>query len=125
MTYTYDLADSIGKTRLWATDTNISDAVYSDEELQVFLDACGDAPMLAAAAALENMGTDAAKLAIKTRQDTISTDPTEIPVQLREQAARLREQHAAQGAGTLTLVDPPDKIFELPKDPEIGNLNPW
>lgn len=125
MTLTYDLTTSIGKTRLYATDTDLSNAIFSDDELQVFLDGTGDAPMLAAAMALDTLAGDAAKLAIKTRQDSISTDPTEVPVQLRAQAERLREQYAANSAGALTVIDPPDAVFVLPNDPDTGNMDPW
>jgi hypothetical protein len=125
VTISYELTTDIGKTRLFATDTDVQDAIFFDEELQVFLDATGDAPMLAAAMALETIASDAAKLAVKTRQDVLSTDPTAIPAELRAQAKALREQYAANSAGSLTLVSPPDAVFVLPVAPEVGNMEPW
>lgn len=52
MTVTYDLTTDIGKIRLTIGDKNILAPVFTDEELQVFLDAEGSVN-LAAAGALE------------------------------------------------------------------------
>ena len=56
MTWTYDLTNDIGKVRLLISDTDIApvtDAHFSDEEIQVFLTMEGDSVNLAAADALE------------------------------------------------------------------------
>ncbi len=53
MTVTYDLTTNIGKVRLTIGDKDTADAVFSDEELQVFLDAESDNLNRAAANALE------------------------------------------------------------------------
>jgi len=56
MTWTYDLATDIGKVRLLISDTDIvpvTDAHFSDEEIQVFLTIEGSVN-LAAALALES-----------------------------------------------------------------------
>jgi len=56
MTWTYDITNDIGKVRLLISDTNIvpvTNAHFSDEELQYFLTANGDDVNLAAAMALE------------------------------------------------------------------------
>ena len=55
MAYTYDLATDIGKVRLLIGDTDITpttDAQFSDEEIQVFLD-LGGSVFMGAAKALE------------------------------------------------------------------------
>jgi len=59
MAYTYDLTTDIGKLRLLIGDTDIvptTDAHFSDEELQVFLD-LGGSILQAAAKALEAWAT--------------------------------------------------------------------
>ncbi len=65
MAHTYDLATDIGKVRLLIADTDITpttDAQFSDEELQVFLD-MGGSVLMGAAKALEAWAaTEAANL---------------------------------------------------------------
>ncbi|MCJ7828164.1 MAG: hypothetical protein MUP81_00290 [Dehalococcoidia bacterium] len=56
MTATYDLATDIGKVRLKIADTDIvpvTDAHFTDEELQVFLDEADDDILITSALALE------------------------------------------------------------------------
>ena len=55
MTFTYDVTTDIGKVRLLIKDTDITpttDAQFSDEEIQVFLD-MGGSVLMGAAKALE------------------------------------------------------------------------
>lgn len=54
MTFTYNLADSIGKVRLLISDTDVADAQFSDEEIQVFLTLASSSLLLAASYALES-----------------------------------------------------------------------
>ena len=56
MTATYDLTTNVGKVRLKIADTDVTpatDAHFTDEELQVFLDEADDDILLASALALE------------------------------------------------------------------------
>ena len=56
MAYTYDITDNIGKVRLLISDTDITpttDAQFSDEELQAFLDLASGSLLTAAGFALE------------------------------------------------------------------------
>ena len=53
MTATYDLTTNVGKVRLIIGDTNIANAVFTDEELTYFLTANSDSVNLAAASACE------------------------------------------------------------------------
>ena len=57
MTWTYDLTTLIGQVRLLIADTDIvpvTDAHFSDEEIQVFLTMAGSDTYLAAALALQS-----------------------------------------------------------------------
>ena len=53
MTLTYDLTTEIGKLRLMIGDTDLTDAKFTDEELQVFIDQASNSLNIAAALALE------------------------------------------------------------------------
>jgi len=56
MAHTYDLTTDIGKVRLYIGDRDITpttDAQFSDEEIQVFLDKAGSSILLASSFALE------------------------------------------------------------------------
>lgn len=53
MTTTYDISTNVGKVRLKIGDTNTSDAVFTDEEIGIFLTNNDDSINLAAAEALE------------------------------------------------------------------------
>ena len=57
MTATYDLTTNIGKVRLKIADTDVTpatDAHFTDEEIQVFLDEADDDILIASALALES-----------------------------------------------------------------------
>ena len=56
MTATYDLTTNVGKVRLKIADTDVTpstDAHFSDEEIEVFLDEADDDILIASALALE------------------------------------------------------------------------
>ena len=57
MTHTYDTTTNVGKVRLLIGDTDISpttDAQFTDEEIEAFLDMASDSVKLAASYALES-----------------------------------------------------------------------
>lgn len=97
MTYTYNLATPIGQARLHAGDTRIGPsaedsytAIFSDEEIQSFLDRAGADPMVAGAYALEAIAADQAKLAQKsTFGDGSQEDLSTLAASLGEQAMNL------------------------------------
>lgn len=136
MTVTYDLSTAVGKCRLLAADTDVSQPVFSDEEWQAFLDWSGENAHLAAASGLEAMATDASKVAIVTRRDSITTDPTQVGKMLRESAAALRVAATSALGGAGTFVESPDAVFIPGRTAagqdnaettatEGGNLEPW
>jgi len=53
MAATYDLTTSIGKVRLLISDTDVTDAQFTDEEITEFLTMASNSVNLAAALALE------------------------------------------------------------------------
>jgi hypothetical protein len=91
MTFTYDLETDIGKVRLAIPDRNASDATFSDEELQSFLDIEGDW-MRAAANALEVMAGDIAISVGDARVQNIETRGSNTSSALLKRAAQLRQR---------------------------------
>ena len=53
MTATYDITTDVGKVRLTTGDKDLTDVIFTDEEIQVFLDANSDSIALASADLLE------------------------------------------------------------------------
>ncbi len=93
-TYTYDTSTDIGQVRLYIGDTDIdptTDAYFSDEEIQVFLDAEGSV-LSAAALALEAMASSTARLAKLLKTINFTKDTRQAANDLRAQAQSLREK---------------------------------
>lgn len=94
MTITYNLANSIGKVRLYAQDTNTSNAAFTDEELQVFIDASPSSNLrMAAAWALRTLAFDTARqgrwMEAKVAVDAASEMAKKLAMWLEEQAASI------------------------------------
>lgn len=131
---TYDPTTALGKARLYAADTDTADAIFEDDEWTVFLDAEGQNPILAAALGLEVMAADAAKIAVITKNDVVSTDPTKVAQQLSDRAAALRSRAAASSSSTAVMAI--DRVFvpastatadasESQTETAGGNMEPW
>lgn len=130
--FTYDPATPLGKTRLFCLDTSRESFIYSDTELQVMLDTFQGSPMLAAAMAIDLFATDAAKVAIATKNDNQSTDPTKMPELLAARAKTLRSlatSDPAFVAGILSGVaqGAPDRIFTTDETDTdaLGTMTGW
>lgn len=94
-TYTYDLATDIGKIRLLISDTDmvpVTDAHFSDEELQVFLTIEGSVN-LAAALALESWAatysttTDSERIGDYSYAQNVTNKMLALAARLRSTAA--------------------------------------
>lgn len=101
MAFSYDLSTPIGKTRLYIPDKDEQAAVFSDEEIRIFLAENGGNHMLAAAAALEVVASDPQRLQQMARGG-ISETYTE-PSYLMTRAASLRTQAQATPYGTMVV----------------------
>jgi hypothetical protein len=134
MATTYSLSTDIGKCRLLASDTNVHNAIWDDDEWQAFLDFEGQSVLLAAALGLDTMAGDAAKVAIVTKNDAIGTDPSKVPGLLQAAAAALRTRASASSGSTAVVVT--DPVFVPSRTPTGqsdadtlastgGNQNPW
>lgn len=94
MTITYNLANSIGKVRLYAQDTNTSNAAFTDEELQVFIDASPSSNLrMAAAWALRTLAFDTARqgrwMEAKVGVDAAAEMAKKLAMWLESQAAAI------------------------------------
>ena len=90
MATTYDTATDIGKVRLYIGDTDITAALFTDEEIQVFLDQEGSINS-SAALALEVLASSEARLAQMIKTLNFTKDTRSAAKELRDQASRLRE----------------------------------
>lgn len=104
--FTYDLGTDIGKIRLRILDKDANRAVFTDDELQVFLDAEGGSWLLAAALALETMATDTKYLSKRVRLPDYEVDQTTIAAGLLAQASAIRQRVAESGeAGAFDIAE--------------------
>lgn len=104
MTFSTDVTTDIGKMRLIINDREVAYAIYSDEELQAFLDMAGDVRR-AAADALDAMASNQAMVLKVIRLQDLSTDGASVARALREHASRLREQADMADAASGELFD--------------------
>lgn len=91
MPTTYDTSNNIGKVRLYANDTNVSNAAFTDEELQVFIDQSPSSNLrLAAAWALRTLSFDTARQGrwaeAKVSVDAAASVAMKLAAWLEEQA---------------------------------------
>ncbi len=114
MTVTYVLSTNIGKMRLAIGDKTVSDPIFTDEELQVFLDNNGDDINLASADALEAW---AAQYGANVDSEHISnySYSQSIITKLLSMAKALRDK--AAGVPIVTWAEP-DLLFEDDEETE-------
>lgn len=102
MAATYVLTEDVGKVRLLISDTDTSNAVFEDDEIEAFLDMRDDNVKLAAATALRSLGGNAVFVRGKLRMLDLSTDaPAES-----EALAKLADRYEAEAdaAGVTAVV---------------------
>ncbi len=101
MTFTYDvgtLSGNLARVRLLIRDTDSDNAIFQDEEIDVFLSLEGDNLKRAAAMAYEVIaGNEAYIQKVQTVLNT-STDGAKLADALRAQAALWRKQAADEEA---------------------------
>lgn len=95
--FTYDLSTPVGRTRLFAADTDPEgltrtggDRTRTDAEIEALLLESGGDPRLAAAALLEGKAAEFASQALFVQQGSLSQDLRQRSRQLRDAAATLR-----------------------------------
>lgn len=96
MSANYDLNTDVGKVRLEIDDTQVNEpdrTLFSDEEIQVWLDREGSVE-LAAADALERIATSEALIGKRIKTLDLQTDGPAVAAALREHAQILRDRAA-------------------------------
>ena len=104
MSFTYDLSTDTGKVRAVIPDRTAATAVFSDEEIAVFL-AMEGGVFRAAALALETAGADTVLTQGVVRSLDVDLDGAAASRELRQRAVRLREQADAADARSGALFD--------------------
>lgn len=112
---TVDPATNIGMVRTLATDLDEAAPLFTDAQIQAFLDLEGSV-RLAAALALETIAVSEALVSKKIRTLDLQTDGPAVAKELRERAAVLRKQAAdadiAADVFTFDVVDYDPYFFD-------------
>jgi hypothetical protein len=103
VTFSYDLTTDIGKVRLNIPDTDSADAIFTDEEIQAFLDQEMSNIFFAAADACDTLATNQVYiLKVKTSGD-LQVNGAQVSAELRARAAALRDHgRSANGSSTVS-----------------------
>lgn len=91
MSFTYDLSTNVGKVRLLIGDTASGTALFTDEEIAVFLDLEQSNHRQAAAIALDRIALTQALLLKKIEMLDMKLDGPALAAELRAQAKQLRD----------------------------------
>lgn len=105
-----DVTTDPGKVRLLINDTGES-PVFSNDEIQAFLDIEGGVVKLAAARALDTIADDEALTSKAIRSQDLATDGAKVAAILREHAKQLRAEAAGSSVGLAprgSFPPPPD-----------------
>ena len=105
--FTYNPSTNIGKVRMQIGDRNQDEYIFSDAEIQSFLDMNEDSILYAVADALETIATNDAMLKKRIRLNDLSDDRAAIAAELRLLARQKRELAERSGSG--------NQSFNLPK----------
>jgi hypothetical protein len=110
------------RVRRAVADTDVSRPIWSDGEINAYLQENDSNPFLAGAAMLEDAATDFARQAKIIALGTDRWDRTRIPDQLRESAKALRAKSPAKA-----YVTSNEKIFTFGNtaDDTVGTMDDW
>lgn len=103
--FTYDPTTTLGKTRLYAQDTVTANAIFTDAEIQSFLDINGQNVFLAAADALEIIAANQAYVLKVISNNGLSTNGPAVAASLQATARQWREKaQTSDGASALSGI---------------------
>lgn len=100
----YDPSTPAGRVRLLINDVDPASQVFTDAEVNAFLDLASDSILLAAAQALDTIASNEVLVGKVIRTQDLQTDGSKVSAELRARAQSLRDQ-AANGD------DDPDGAF--------------
>lgn len=116
MTFTYDLSSLTGQTRLYSQDTVADNAIFSDEEIQVFITNNDNNVYAAASDALEIIAANQAYVLKVIENNGLKTDGAATAAALRASAANFRAKSSTNVGTTSTGV----AIVCNPDDPWLS-----
>lgn len=102
MIWSYDVSTDRGKVRLLATDTDTSNQIFSDAEVDAFLNLHGADVLYAAAEALDTIATNEALVLKVLSVMDVSTSGDRLAAALMARADKLRKQSDEHPA---TVID--------------------
>lgn len=88
----YDPTSDVGKVRLLLNDVDAAAEVFTDNEVQAFLDLEGGSVKRAAAQAIDTNATNEALASKVLRTQDLATDGAKVADAMRKHADRLRQQ---------------------------------
>lgn len=91
-----DYESELGRVRLLISDTDETNLILSDDQINAFISIEGDVK-LAAASALDTIATSEALVLKVMQKDELRTDGAAVAKALREHAKSLREEAHAEG----------------------------
>ena len=91
MAFTYLLTTDIGKVRLLIPDRVAANAIFTDEEIQAFIDLYPGRLRYAAAEAIDTIAVDEVLVLKVVSLLDVSTDGASVAREMRQRANRLRE----------------------------------
>ncbi len=108
---TYDPTTDAGKVRLLCIDTDVANEIFSDAEIDTFLELSSSSVLIAGAMALETIARSQVLVLKVIKLLDLQTDGASVARELRMSAGVLRQQ-AAEGL-TLDYAENPVDVFSL------------
>lgn len=98
MVFTYNIENDAGVVRMLIGDTDADNALFQDAEIDALLTLEGGVVRLAAAQALDTIGSSEVMILKVIRLMDLETDGAAVSRELRQRATALRKQHE-EGSG--------------------------
>jgi hypothetical protein len=109
---TYDPTTDAGKVRLLITDTDTTDEIFTDAEINEFLNSLGGGSILLGAAfAIETIARSEVLVQKVIKLLDLTTDGSKVAAELRLSAESLRQQAAE--SGDIDWAENPVDVFSL------------
>lgn len=125
-----DFATDLGKVRLLLNDVDESALIFSDAEIEAFLELEGDNVKRAAAQAIDTNADNEALASKVLKTTTLTTDGAKTADALRKRAAALRAQADTEAEETddgffFGIVEPAASSPELTSSPSWPSYYGW
>lgn len=117
---TYDVTTAIGLCRLYMTDTDTGNLIFSDTEVTSLLNNNNGDPVLAASDGLLIMATDKAKLSIVLSIGTFGHNPVAVAKQFLAMSKELRDR-----ASMAPLTNANPLVFTMGNGTTVGSMDVW